>query len=93
MTKMFNDYALSENMLQIIHQLGFKKPTEIQHEVIPQSFSKRSIIGQSQTGSGKTHAYLIPLFEQIDTTDSSVQKIVIAPTRELAIQIFDEVKK
>lgn len=89
----FNSYQLSENMLKIINQLQFNEPTPIQHEVIPLALNGKSIIGQSQTGTGKTHAFLIPMIDQIDSDDYSVQKIIIAPTRELAQQIFDEVKR
>ena len=93
MNRTFNHYPISQQMNEIIGRLGFKKPTEIQHEVIPQAFQKRNIIGQSQTGTGKTHAYLIPMFDQIDSEQETVQKLIIAPTRELAMQIYEEIKK
>lgn len=93
MNRTFNHYPISQQMNEIIGRLGFKKPTEIQHEVIPQAFQKRNIIGQSQTGTGKTHAYLIPMFDQIDSEQETVQKLIIAPTRELAMQIHEEIKK
>ncbi|RPF55613.1 DEAD/DEAH box helicase [Aquisalibacillus elongatus] len=89
----FQSYDLSSNMLNVIHQLNFKHPTEIQHRVIPAALKTGNIIGQSQTGSGKTHAYLIPLIDQLKVEEEVVQKMIIAPTRELAMQIHEEVKK
>ncbi|MGM8214129.1 DEAD/DEAH box helicase [Bacillaceae bacterium W0354] len=93
MKQLFESYELSEDMLNIVKKLGFKQPTDIQHQVIPKALKKKNIIGQSQTGSGKTHAYLIPLIDQINSKNDAVQKMIIAPTRELAIQIFEEVQK
>ncbi|WP_343782306.1 DEAD/DEAH box helicase [Alkalibacillus silvisoli] len=93
MKRYFQSYDLKPNTLEVIEQLGFKHPTEIQHRVIPQALKKKNMIGQSQTGTGKTHAYLIPMFNQIDFELNDVQKLIIAPTRELAMQIFEEVKK
>src|SRR5690625_1347968 len=84
----FNQYQLSENMLNIISELKFMQQTPIQHEVIPLALEGKNVIGQSQTGTGKTHAYLIPMLEQITHEDFNVQKMIIAPTRELAQQIF-----
>lgn len=89
----FKQYALEPVINQVIDQLGFHEPTPIQQKVIPAALRGESIIGQSQTGSGKTHAYLLPLFSQLDETKQEVQIVVTAPTRELATQIFDEVKK
>ncbi len=79
-------------MDHIIDQLGFYEPTPIQAKVIPEALKGNSIIGQSETGSGKTHAFLIPLFNNL-TDDNHTQVVLTAPTRELAIQIYDEVKK
>src|SRR5699024_6281445 len=92
MTKLFQSLGLKREMLEVVSQLYFKKPTPIQEEAIPEILLGNSIIGQSQTGSGKTHAYLLPLFEKIDATKQGVQLVLTAPTRELAIQIHEEVK-
>ncbi|WP_027963452.1 DEAD/DEAH box helicase [Halalkalibacillus halophilus] len=89
----FQSFQLSEEMLNTIDELKFKHPTEIQHKVIPQVLKGKNIIGQSQTGSGKTHAFLIPLIENLHLENQEIQKIIIAPTRELAVQIHEEVKK
>ncbi|UFT97799.1 DEAD/DEAH box helicase [Radiobacillus kanasensis] len=89
----FKQYALSPVMNQVIDKLGFKAPTPIQQKVIPLALRGESIIGQSHTGSGKTHAYLIPILNKIKEEQQSVQYVVTAPTRELAMQIYDEAKK
>ncbi|MFC7060653.1 DEAD/DEAH box helicase [Halobacillus seohaensis] len=89
----FKEYAIRPIIGQMIEGLGFNEPTPIQREVIPAALRGESIIGQSHTGSGKTHAYLLPLFNQIDEDSRNVQFVVTAPTRELAMQIYEEVKK
>jgi ATP-dependent RNA helicase CshB len=71
-----------------IDKLGFKKFTEIQEQVIPVARKRTDIIGCSQTGSGKTHAFLIPIFEQLDPSIKDVQVVICSPTRELATQIY-----
>jgi len=70
-----------------LDDLGFKKPTEVQEKVIPLVRNKHDVIGCSQTGSGKTHAFLIPIFEQLDVNNQDLQVMITAPTRELAMQI------
>ncbi|MGJ9456986.1 DEAD/DEAH box helicase [Oceanobacillus sp. CF4.6] len=89
----FNHFAFHPILQDIIGSLGFKQPTEIQEKVIPAILKGQSVIGQSRTGSGKTHAYLLPLFNQIDTKRQEVQFVITAPTRELATQIHEEVRK
>lgn len=88
----FEQLSLNETMLQIVRKLYFKKPTAIQREAIPYILSGKSIVGESQTGSGKTHAYLLPLLNQLDETKEEIQVVITAPTRELALQIFEEIK-
>ncbi|KAB8128611.1 DEAD/DEAH box helicase [Gracilibacillus oryzae] len=90
---LFKQYALDEWMNNVIGELGFYEPTPIQTKVIPEALHGKNIIGQSETGSGKTHAFLIPLLNNLDDTLQHTQIILTAPTRELAIQIYDEVKK
>ncbi|WP_156290713.1 DEAD/DEAH box helicase [Oceanobacillus salinisoli] len=89
----FSGFHLQQVMLDVIEQLNFKQPTEIQEQVIPKILDGTSVIGQSRTGSGKTHAYLLPLFNQMDSSNREVQFVITAPTRELATQIYDEVRK
>jgi ATP-dependent RNA helicase CshB len=89
----FNHYNFQPELQKVIQELGFHEPTEIQEKVIPEVLAGKSVIGQSQTGSGKTHAFLLPLFNQINTDLKEVQFVITAPTRELATQLYDEVKK
>ena len=84
----FNELGLSPDLLQGIEELGFIKPTPIQEKIIPIVFETESdIIGLAQTGTGKTAAFGLPLIGQLDTRDKSVQALILAPTRELCIQI------
>lgn len=88
----FKTLGLNDLMLSVVEKLYFKEPTEIQRQAIPIILEGKSLIGQSQTGSGKTHAFLLPLLNNLDETKSDVQIVITAPTRELAIQLFEEVK-
>ena len=76
-----------------VKKLGFTQYTEIQEKVIPKARKGNDIIGCSQTGSGKTHAFLIPIFEKLDLENNDVQVVICAPTRELATQIFEFAKE
>lgn len=91
--KNFNQLSLQPIILDVVQKLKFKYPTDIQEKVIPQVLAGKSVIGQSFTGSGKTHAFLLPLMNKLDSTKHEVQMVITTPTRELARQIFDEVKK
>ncbi|WP_407268409.1 DEAD/DEAH box helicase [Radiobacillus sp. PE A8.2] len=90
---LFKQYAINPTITDVIDRLGFYEPTAIQQKVIPAVLRGESVIGQSHTGSGKTHAYLLPLFNEIEESKEEVQFVVTAPTRELAIQIHDVVKQ
>lgn len=92
-TQSFEALGLNTDVCSVASQLQFKEPTEIQAKVIPLVLKGESVIGQSRTGSGKTHAFLLPLIQQLDPDKSEVQVVITAPTRELAIQLHDEVKK
>lgn len=86
----FPQLALSPQTLQALQDMGFEEATPIQAEAIPLILEGRDILGQAQTGTGKTCAYGIPLIEKIDPEATGIQYLVLAPTRELAIQIADE---
>ncbi|MCK4639238.1 MAG: DEAD/DEAH box helicase, partial [Bacteroidales bacterium] len=89
----FNTMGLSPNLLKVIEELGFKKPTPIQEEVIPIFFeTENDIVGLAQTGTGKTAAFGLPIIEQIDIKNKSVQALILAPTRELCIQISKDLQ-
>jgi ATP-dependent RNA helicase DeaD len=89
----FNDLPLSKDVLRGIKALGFKKPSPIQAQSIMPLLEGRDVIGQAQTGTGKTAAFGIPMVESIDVSDRRVQGLVLAPTRELAIQIADHISR
>lgn len=74
--------------MEAVDKVGFKEPTVIQERVIPSVLSGKSIIGQSQTGTGKTHSFLLPIMAKIDIEKINVQAVITAPTRELATQIY-----
>lgn len=89
----FEDLGISENGLNAVRRKGFEKPTEIQREVIPRFFEGgKDIVGQAQTGSGKTAAYALPILDLVDEKSRDVQAIVVTPTRELALQVKDEIE-
>lgn len=92
MTTTFADLGLSENRVQLLEEIGFVSPTEIQTKAIPLLLEGHDIVGQSQTGTGKTAAYSLPILEGIDTKNSSVQALILTPTRELAQQVATAIK-
>ncbi|MFN8277877.1 MAG: DEAD/DEAH box helicase [Chitinophagales bacterium] len=88
----FRALGLSENVLEALTKKGFETPSEIQEKTIPLLLTgKKDIVGQAQTGTGKTAAFGLPLIEQLDDTNRAVQAIVLCPTRELAIQVAEEI--
>jgi ATP-dependent RNA helicase DeaD len=86
MTK-FTDLGLSESLLKSISDVGFEEPTPVQTESIPILLSGRDLIGQAQTGTGKTAAFALPILERLVPGRKLPQALVMAPTRELAIQV------
>ena len=87
----FKEFGFSEELLHAIKLKGFEEPTEIQKKVIPLILeNKIDIIGQAQTGTGKTAAFALPIIEQLQTKAGHLQALVIVPTRELAIQVSEE---
>ncbi|NLL20756.1 MAG: DEAD/DEAH box helicase [Firmicutes bacterium] len=86
----FEKLGLSQPVLKAISQMGFEAATPIQEQAIPLAMAGRDIIGQSQTGTGKTAAFGIPLIEKIDRETEKVKGLVVAPTRELAVQVAEE---
>ncbi|UAC48480.1 DEAD/DEAH box helicase [Bacillus aquiflavi] len=89
----FQDLGLSPSTMKAVKRMGFEEATPIQAEAIPLSLKKLDIIGQAQTGTGKTAAFGIPLVEKVDMKNDSIQGIIVAPTRELAIQVSEELYK
>lgn len=90
---LFEDLKLSREMKRAIADMGFEEATPIQSLVLPHILDGRDVIGQAQTGTGKTAAFGIPILEMLDPSDRSVQAVILCPTRELAIQVAEEIKK
>ena len=88
MSEKFKDLNIKPYLKAAIQDLHFEELTQIQAEVIPLALTKKDIIGQSQTGSGKTHSFLIPIFEALNEDVQQVQAVITTPTRELAEQIY-----
>jgi ATP-dependent RNA helicase DeaD len=91
--KLFSELGLSDVLLKAIDRLGYEKAAPIQGEAIPLILAGHDVIGQSQTGSGKTAAFAIPAVEKIDPQIRKVQVLILCPTRELAVQVAEEVYK
>ncbi|MEG0250526.1 MAG: DEAD/DEAH box helicase [Peptostreptococcus sp.] len=89
----FNELEIKKEIKMAIEDLGYEKPSPIQARAIPTMLEGNDVIGQAQTGTGKTAAFSIPILEKIDVKDKSVQAIILCPTRELAIQVSEEIKK
>lgn len=89
----FKKLSISEDIIKILNKSGINEPTPIQKESIPLIKEGKDVIGEAQTGTGKTLAFLIPIFENISANINSVQTLIISPTRELALQIFEEANK
>ena len=89
---MFKDLGLSEAMLKALEKKGYGYPTTIQQEAIPHFMQWRDVIAKAPTGTGKTFAFGIPMIEHVDPELGEVQGLILAPTRELAIQIGDELR-
>ena len=89
----FNTLSIDEDIVQAMHDLGYQKPTPIQALSIPKLMQGHDLIGLSQTGTGKTVAFAIPLIELIDPDDRRLQAVVLCPTRELCLQVAEEIRK
>ena len=88
----FKDLGLSEQMLMALEKKGYGYPTTIQQQAIPEFLNWKDVIAKAPTGTGKTFAFGIPMIEHVDAACQEVQGLVLAPTRELAIQIGDELR-
>ena len=88
----YNDYALKASTKAFIRLNHFVRPTAIQQQVIPLAVKGKDIIGISATGTGKTHAFLIPIMERVDSEKDAVQAVITVPTRELALQLYERAK-
>lgn len=89
----FKELELSEKLVRALDDINYDETTEIQSKAIPEIMNGKDIIGLSQTGTGKTAAFGIPAIENIDPSSKKTQVLILAPTRELACQITDELRK
>ena len=89
---MFKDLGLSDKMLMALEKKGYGYPTTIQQQAIPEFLRWKDVIAKAPTGTGKTFAFGIPMIEHINADEEAVQGLILAPTRELAIQIGDELR-
>lgn len=89
----YEDAGIDQRILRAVKELGFEHMTPIQEQAIPLFMTGRDIIGQAQTGTGKTAAFGIPILQKIDPTVRSLQALILCPTRELAMQAADELRK
>ena len=89
----FSELGIAPELLKAIESLGFELPSPIQSEAIPPALEGRDVVGQSQTGSGKTMAFAVPAMQLIDPKTRAVQVLILCPTRELAMQVCAEVHK
>ncbi|MGM0470854.1 MAG: DEAD/DEAH box helicase [Bacillota bacterium] len=91
--KKFEELNLSTEIKRAVEDMGFEEATPIQSQAIPYLLQGRDVIGQAQTGTGKTAAFGIPILEQIDEESKNVQVLILCPTRELAIQVSEEIRR
>lgn len=89
----FNELNISNPIMKALENMGFEEATPIQAETIPYGIEGHDVIGQAQTGTGKTAAFGIPMIEKIDPRKRKIQGLVVAPTRELAIQVAEELNR
>jgi ATP-dependent RNA helicase DeaD len=89
----FRDLGLSEKVLKALDDMGFEEPSPIQEQAVPTLLEGKDVIGQAQTGTGKTAAFGVPIVEKLDQKVRAVQALVLTPTRELAVQVAEEITK
>ncbi|MDV8936207.1 DEAD/DEAH box helicase [Leuconostoc sp.] len=88
----FGQFNLKPEIISVLTAIGFTTPTPVQAKLIPDVLQGRDVVGQSQTGSGKTHTFLIPIFNQLESDQHYVQAVITTPSRELAAQITKATK-
>ncbi|TYO97021.1 DEAD/DEAH box helicase [Desulfallas thermosapovorans] len=87
---LFSDFGLSESVIRALSNMGFEEATPIQEQAIPVGLQGRDLIGQAHTGTGKTAAFGIPLMERLQVGQENIQAVILTPTRELAVQVAEE---
>ena len=89
----FTEFNFKDYIQEALKDLNFVEATEVQEKLIPVVLSGRDLVGESKTGSGKTHTFLLPIFQQLDEETDSVQAVITAPSRELATQIYQAARQ
>ena len=89
----FTEFNFKDYIQEALKDLNFVEATEVQEKLIPVVLSGRDLVGESKTGSGKTHTFLLPMFQQLDEEANSVQAVITAPSRELATQIYQAARQ
>ncbi len=89
----FDSFGLIEPVVKVLQEIGYEKPTPIQEQMIPHIMEGRDVLGQAQTGTGKTAAFALPILSRLDVRVRAPQVLVLAPTRELAIQVSESFEK
>lgn len=89
--KQFRDLGLEERLLRALDDMGFVHPTLVQDQLIPLALAGRDVLGQARTGTGKTAAFGLPILQQVDASNRAPQALILVPTRELAIQVANEI--
>ena len=89
----YQDADIDSRILRAVEEMGFDQMTPIQEQAIPVLLERKDVIGQAQTGTGKTAAFGIPVIQNIDPDNRSLQAVILCPTRELAIQAADEMHR
>ena len=92
-TVRFDEMGIIPQILRGVEEMGFEEMTPIQAQAIPAVMEGGDVIGQAQTGTGKTAAFGIPILQKVDTSRKSTQVLVLSPTREHAIQVAEEIRK
>ncbi len=92
-TVRFDELELDERILRAVTDMGFEAASPIQAQAIPVQMEGRDVVGQAQTGTGKTAAFGIPLLQKIDPESKKLQAVALCPTRELAIQVAEEIRR
>ena len=90
---MWKELGLRSEVVEALKKCGFEKPTEIQQKSIKSILQGKDLVGGSATGSGKTLAFGLPAIEKLQIDEKGIETLIVCPTRELAIQVCDEIKK
>lgn len=88
----FQSLGISESRIKVLESLGFTEPTPIQSQAIPHLLEGRDMLGQAQTGTGKTAAFALPILERVDVNQNTIQALILTPTRELAVQVSQAIR-